>query len=241
MGEFIDELARAMASGLPRRELLKRLGGGALGGALLWLVPRGAAAAPGDRSHGNSDCAHFCNEVFPPGAERGHCKSEAAHGSGPCFKCGPAAPAGHPELCGQACCPAATPNCCGVGNCRNLAGDVQNCGKCGNACTAPANATPTCAGGTCGFACNPGFKPCNGACIPTANCCTNADCPGGQTCVANVCCRAAGQPAGAAGDCCAGLGTVRVGTSDFCCKPSGQACTTGPECCSGTCAGTTCA
>jgi hypothetical protein len=35
--------------------------------------PSGGAPGPG-----NSACAHFCNTVFPPGAERGRCKSEAA-------------------------------------------------------------------------------------------------------------------------------------------------------------------
>ena len=44
----------------------------------------------------------------------------------------------------------------------SIADDVKNCGKCGNACVAPKNATAGCATGTCGIgACLPGFHDCN--------------------------------------------------------------------------------
>lgn len=51
------------------------------------------------------------------------------------------------------------------GQCVTLATDPVNCGACGNRCPAVANGTPTCAGGTCGFACDPGFVASGGACV----------------------------------------------------------------------------
>ena len=39
---------------------------------------------------------------------------------------------------------------------------------CGNTCTAPAHADPTCAEGTCGYACSGDFLDCNGK--PTDGC-----------------------------------------------------------------------
>ncbi len=44
----------------------------------------------------------------------------------------------------------------------DLTATVSNCGACGNACPARANATPTCAMGACGIACNAGFGNCDG-------------------------------------------------------------------------------
>ncbi len=59
----------------------------------------------------------------------------------------------------------------GAGNCNGSTLDgcevdfntsVANCGSCGAPCSAPANATPTCAARTCGFACSAGFANCDG-------------------------------------------------------------------------------
>ncbi len=49
------------------------------------LVVLGAQPAWGQ---GNSAAAHWCAANFPPG-ERGRCVSQAAHGSGPFYACGP--------------------------------------------------------------------------------------------------------------------------------------------------------
>lgn len=77
----------------------------------------------------------------------------------------------------------ATPGCsagqCGIGSCAAGFGDcnqvvddgcetsltgVKDCGRCGNACPTPANASPGCNAGQCGIAgCNSGFGDCDGA------------------------------------------------------------------------------
>ncbi|MFO0586988.1 MAG: hypothetical protein U0441_05605 [Polyangiaceae bacterium] len=44
----------------------------------------------------------------------------------------------------------------------NLNNDVSHCGACATVCVTPPNATPTCGGGTCGYACNAGFADCDG-------------------------------------------------------------------------------
>jgi hypothetical protein len=41
--------------------------------------------------------------------------------------------------------------------CETAVDTALNCGACGNACTAPANATPECTSGACAWTCNPGF------------------------------------------------------------------------------------
>ncbi len=77
--------------------------------------------------------------------------------------------------------PNGTPNClngnCTVGTCAapfgncdgnnangcetNTLVSVEHCGGCGVLCATPANATPTCTAGTCGFACVAGFADCD--------------------------------------------------------------------------------
>ena len=82
--------------------------------------------------------------------------------------------------CGGTCC-AAGQTCCG-GVCKNLQTDPANCNACGRVCPAPTNGAATCAGGVCGFTCNTNYKPCGTGCIPSANCCTDADCGEGGIC-----------------------------------------------------------
>src|SRR5262249_49946260 len=91
-----DALARDLAAGLSRREALRRLGGG-LAVTLLASLNLGRAWGLS-----NGDCAAFCNSIYPPGPLRGRCTADAAHGTGLCYECGPAAPAGHGPVCGTA-------------------------------------------------------------------------------------------------------------------------------------------
>ena len=56
-----------------------------------------------------------------------------------------------------------------VDNGFDLQTDVNNCGGCGQSCTASANATASCVGGHCEVTCNAGFTLCNGACVTTCD------------------------------------------------------------------------
>ena len=88
-----DDLTRALASGISRRQALKLLGGGLLAG----LLPGSVLAKGG----GNSACAKFCNSL-PPGPQRSKCTSDAAKGKGLCYSCGPKSD-GTRRLCGTTC------------------------------------------------------------------------------------------------------------------------------------------
>jgi hypothetical protein len=183
-----DELTRGLARPVSRRQLVKVLFATTVGGLFV-------RAGTGEAMAGNSDCTHFCNAVFPPGGNRGHCKSDAAQGAGVCAACGPAAPSGHPDVCavgtqGVFCCPAAQPTCCNNASCAYLQNDVANCGACNHVCT---GTTPACCSGVCkdlsndvtncgacGKVCSAGQICCGGKCIPA---CTALD----QCHVAGVC------------------------------------------------------
>jgi len=135
-----------------------------------------------------------------------------------------------------------------IGSCTGKAcgdnGCGDSCGTCG--------AGQTCAAGSC--LCASGFKPCQDACIPLANCCTSTEC-GAASC-SNGTCDCTGQPdgtdCGSAGQCvtgvctppptCAGLlGTCLQDEdccSDFCqgggqcaCSEAGEACHNSADCC----------
>jgi hypothetical protein len=156
-GKQFDSLTRALGAGRSRRSVLKGLGKG------LGAAAAGAAgvAAFGSRTEaangGNSDCAHFCTATFPPGAARGQCVSDAAHGTGICYQCGPAAANTGLALCGQ--------------TCVNEQADNNNCGACGNVCTSPANGSSTCSAGGCVVTCNSGYQADgNGGCVAVSSC-----------------------------------------------------------------------
>ena len=78
--ERFDRITRTLASGQSRRGVLKGVTGMAVGGLL--AVAFGGSKATVARS--NSECAHLCIEMFPPGKARGDCISQGARGQGPC-------------------------------------------------------------------------------------------------------------------------------------------------------------
>lgn len=170
-----DALTRGLATPSSRREAMRRwaalFSASALGGTALSTLSPGIALASG----GNSDCAHFCNAIFAPGSARGTCKSDAAHGTGLCYTCGPKASGGTQAICcttdsngfctsysgatccssGQTCqsgtcasaCPAGQTDC--NGTCTNLSNDCFNCGACGNSCEAVGGSPGCCGSGFC--------------------------------------------------------------------------------------------
>jgi hypothetical protein len=159
-GKQFDALTRVWGSTASRRRVLSGLL--ATTGLLGW---RRAGA------QGNSDCAHFCKEVFPPGKQRGQCVSDAAHGEGLCAACG----ADVERLCvdrtgAQVCCTA-----------------QQDCGLTGlnqqGCCLPPGAELPGgCSFETldqcCGFPCTPGSTSCVvQGCNRISNTCVNPTLP----------------------------------------------------------------
>ena len=84
--------------------------------------------------------------------------------------CPAATPVCNSSGAGYACstgCANPTPNRCS-NSCVNLSNDPNHCGACGTVCSAPANATATCAGG-CGFTCTVGYHLCGSTCASNAD------------------------------------------------------------------------
>ncbi|HET6147937.1 MAG TPA: hypothetical protein VFH68_10430 [Polyangia bacterium] len=83
-------------------------------------------------------------------------------------------------------CPPATHLCNGL--CPSLT-DVTACGTACRVCPTDPNGVAQCVGGACAIACNNGFKTCPGTnlCIPTAGCCTSADCTARPTNTVGLC------------------------------------------------------
>jgi hypothetical protein len=179
-----DALVRAVAAGATRRRMLGAVVGGlvALGGRQLTE----AKPNKGNKSNkpnkgnkgnkGNSACAHFCNAVFPPGKQRGKCKSAAAHGEGLCAACG----ADSANVCLDA---DGQPTCdCG---CPDGRVELSN-GTCavpcppGGDCSAVGCAANRCIGTNEGNVCSLGQG--SGGCNNS-----NADCPTGRACSGAIC------------------------------------------------------
>jgi hypothetical protein len=97
-----DDMSKALASGVPRRKALWMVGSAVLGGIVL-RGPFKAFAQGG----GNSVCAHWCVSVFGADTpEANLCISDAAHGAGACYDCGPLG--NNTGVCGGTCCPQGT-------------------------------------------------------------------------------------------------------------------------------------
>jgi hypothetical protein len=173
--ERFDDVAKGLASGTVSRGQALRWMGGALVGAALASVPRVAWAANG----GNSACAHFCTQTFPPGPQRAECISAAARGEGLCFECGPKATDTTRVLCGQVCCVSGE-TCSANGQCvpSNICTEANSSPGGGMQCgTSPSGTSE--AGQRC--FCRPLVEG-GGACTTNAlsfckACNSNADCP----------------------------------------------------------------
>jgi hypothetical protein len=92
---------------------------------------------------------------------------------------------------------------------------VTDCGRCGNACPTPANATRTCVGGACGLRCDATWASCDGVATNGCETHTSVDamncgacrsvCAAPRVCATSRCCAPALQRCGSDVDCCSGL------------------------------------
>lgn len=197
--DTFNAFTKALATSTSGRRAVGRIGGilfgSILGGIALAELTPGVALASG----GNSDCAHFCNAIFPPGSDRGKCKSDAAHGTGLCYTCGPARSGGSLPIC----CPANSNGQCTSYSSATCCSSGQNCtsGVCVSTCSGVVLANGTCAQDcsasqrcSCGF-CDQsnlaGTYFCTNQQGSGARCTSDTSCPLGEFCDYDAICETA--------------------------------------------------
>ena len=138
MTDRFEELAKALAVGVPRREALRHIGRFAAG-SLLASLGLGNTAWAITRKQ----CKEICKQ-YPAGKGARGLRQDLLrlslhqhHALRPRWL--------PPGLL-------------------NPAADPKNCGACGNVCPPVPGATPVCINGVCGYACNAGFIDCGGYC-----------------------------------------------------------------------------
>ena len=135
----------------------------------------------------NASSADGCETDFSLAASCGACNAVCGGATPFC------SPSGASFHCTNGCTPAAPLRCGGA--CVDPSTSTSACGGCDVKCPAVANGTATCAGGVCGFTCQPTFHACGGTCVartdPTAcgAACTACPVPAGgvATCVGDAC------------------------------------------------------
>ena len=162
-------------------------------------------------SCGESGCTYTCQDGFDACdgvvADDDGCEADLTSTAN-CGACGNACPDG--DFCdGTACVPSCTETVCG-GACVDTQTSTAHCGTCGNVCPSGENGNATCAGGSCGFACDIGFADCDA----TTGCEASLDSPStcgscGNDCQAGY---LNGSAACASGTC--GIGTCNPGFAD---------------------------
>jgi len=102
------------------------------------------------------------------GTDEQCCSGTCALASDAICQCGSSGACTASEIC----CPQGDPSA----ECYDPATSTANCGACGNTC----RDDQVCSGSTC--TCPSGEKECNGTCIPSDSCCSNAECDGDLVC-----------------------------------------------------------
>jgi hypothetical protein len=225
---LLDEAAKAAASGVSRREVLRRLGLGLAGTVLasMGLQDRATAARGGASGSGGGTSSSSC----PAGYTKckGQCVSLSSNPSN-CGACGHGCSTSSPYCVNGACspCPSGLTLCNGA--CVNLTGDISNCGACGHNC---GSGLSFCSGGACycyytvcGTTCTDVTTDANncGAC---GNSCSDPTMP---YCAGGVC-----SDCFSGGALCSGVCTD-IGNDPNNCGDCGIACPAGYACGGGSC------
>jgi hypothetical protein len=233
-----DEMAKALAGGLSRRQALRKVGG-SLAGALLASMGLGKAWGATAKN-----CADYCkNHVgISPGNGNayGQCVSNCSNcllgGGHPCGASGcctggdmcnqhmvcvsPCDPVGDfcsedSDCCSGGCCRASDGSA--DSTCADLSSDPANCGACGNACRpGTVCASGMCYGGTCRGAC-----PAGSFCIDSSGTCNSPFVNGSPLPDELTCTAAVGAYVCASGVCDA---------DNACGYANGTACSSDDEC-----------
>jgi len=99
MKDAFDDLAKAFASRMSRRDALRRAAI-ATAGALFAFGPARARAASAGKD-ANADCKAFCGFLYKPSSQAyKDCVTQAKHGFGACYELGPRS-----KACKHAQCP----------------------------------------------------------------------------------------------------------------------------------------
>ena len=177
-----DDLTRALASGMSRRQALKLLGGSLMGGLLSFSGLGTVFAKPkqctANGKHCNSKtvcCSGFCDSTTKTCA----CPPGQTFVNGSCCLAS--------QVCGSVCCSGTCDNnqCTCPSSCQVLANGTcaQRCTGVPDSCTCGGSSGSVCAGDSSqpqGFGvCSP-----NGA-APTGTCTSDIDCPPGSFCNTN--------------------------------------------------------
>ena len=126
MGELFDEFAKALAKGTSRRDALRTLAVGAIGGVMASRLglPDEAQARRGGKKR---VCRTWCREHFQgnEGRIRGCRRSDPSRGPlGECYVCGP----GQPKGSNRVLCPKNPSGvCCDANDCISTNGGAKVC------------------------------------------------------------------------------------------------------------------
>jgi hypothetical protein len=231
-GRAFDNLARAMADEVPRREALRRLGAGLIATFLASLGARPASAAcpPGTSPCGRR-CVNLQTDRNNCGSCGHECRDDQSCVTGSCS--------------GGAACPTGLTRC--KGRCVNLQTDRNNCGACDHEC----RDGQSCVGGNCSGGSSGGGSICGAYCsgrparqresckaaceecgrdtsrlCPSKTSSSVACCRQGAPCCDGTCCGVGQQccPGASGSSYCTGLGTNQD------CSRCGESCTGGKSC-----------
>ena len=251
--QALDAIARGLASGMSRREALRK--GGIVLAAAVAMSPSDAWAkvtgrCPHHRVNCNGKCCPAGEVCLHPKKRKGarrrpkpkcgcpantkRCRGKCVHyktDANNCGSCGNHCPSGHHCVNGKCACPTGETTC--NGTCVDTTTDPANCGGCGKACAAGT----ACVFGSCLSSCPAGTVACGSACVKLGSDATNCGacgtvCPPGQACVDGTCSSTCPTGLTLCGNACVDLQGDGAN-----CGACGTACTAGNVCANGACAG----